>query len=172
VALGVAGVLLAAITAVAVLVRVTAGAAAREWLAYPFTGVPATADQAAVIFAHNTRALLGVIGLLLIAQVGAHQPDGPGRVQQALRAAGEIVLAGVVAANVLVVGAALGAYGERMVRAMLPHGPVELAGFATGLALYLQGRHLALPTRQLLLSGAVSVLLLGAAALLEALVVV
>jgi hypothetical protein len=172
VALGVAGVLLAAIAVVAVLVGVTAGAAAREWLAYPFTGVPATAGEASVIFAHNARALLGVIGLLLIAQVAAHQPNGPGRVQQALRAAGEIVLAGVVAANVLIVGAALGAYGTRMVRAMLPHGPVELAGFATAIALYLQGRHRALPTRQLLLTAAASVLLLAMAALLEALVVV
>ena len=51
----------------------------------------------------------------------------------------------MIAANVLVVGAALGAYGERMVRAMLPHGPVELAAYALALALYLQGRSRALP---------------------------
>jgi hypothetical protein len=171
-AIRVAGGLLAAIAAVAVLVGVTAGAAVREWLAYPFTGVPATAGQTAVIFAHNTRALLGVIGLLLIAQVAAHQPDGPGRAQKAVRIAGETVLAGIVVANVLVVGAALGAYGTRMVRALLPHGLVELAGFATALALYVQGRDRALPTRQLLLTAAASVLLLAAAALLEALVVV
>jgi hypothetical protein len=171
-AIGVAGILLAAIAVVAVLVRVTGGAAVREWLAYPFTGVPATTGEAGVIFAHNTRALLGVLGLLLIAQVAAHQPDGPGRAQKAVRIAGETVLAGIVAANVFVVGAALGAYGPRMVRAVLPHGPVELAGFATAIALYLQGRHRALPTRQLLLTSAVSVLLLAMAALLEALVVV
>jgi hypothetical protein len=171
-AIRVAGVLLAAIAVVAVLVRVMAGAAVSEWLAYPFTGVPATTGEAAVIFAHNTRALLGVIGLLLIAQVAAHQPNGATRAQKAVRIAGETVLAGIVAANVLVVGAALGAYGTRMARAMLPHGPVELAGFATAIALYLQGRDRALPTRQLLLTAAASVLLLAMAALLEALVVV
>jgi hypothetical protein len=171
-AVGVAGVLLAAIAVVAAIVGVAAGGTVREWLAYPFTGVPATTGQAAVIFAHNARALLGVIGLLLIAQAAAHQPDGPGRVQRALRATGETALAGVVAANVLVVGAALGAYGSRMVRALLPHGPVELAGFALVIALYLRGRHRALHIRQLLVTAVVSVLLLAAAALLEALVVV
>jgi hypothetical protein len=171
-AIGVAGVLLAAIAVVAVLVGVTGGAAVREWLAYPFTGVPATTGEAGVIFAHNVRALLGVIGLLLIAQVAAHQPGGATRAQKAVRIAGETVLAGIVAANVLVVGAALGAYGTRMAGAMLPHGPVELAGFATAIALYVQGRDRALPTRQLVLTAAASVLLLAAAALLEALVVV
>jgi hypothetical protein len=86
--------------------------------------------------------------------------------------AGEAVVTGIVVANVLVVGAALGAYEARMVRAMLPHGPVELAAFATAIALYLQGRQHALPVRQLLLTGAVSVLILGVGAVLEVLVVV
>jgi hypothetical protein len=172
VAVGVAGVLLAAIAVVAAIVAMTAGGAARDWLGYPFTGIPETAGQAAAIFAHNARAWLGVIGLLLIAQAAAHQPGDATPVQRALRTTGETALAGMVAANVLVVGAALGAYGTTMARAVLPHGPVELAGFATAIALYLQGRHRALPTRQLLLTGATSLLLLAAAALLEALVVV
>ena len=45
----------------------------------------------------------------------------------------------------LVVGAAIGAYGTRMVGAMLPHGPVELAAYSLALALYLHGRRRALP---------------------------
>ena len=45
-----------------------------------------------------------------------------------------------MAANVALVGAALGAYGTRMALAMLPHGPLELAAFATALALYLDAR--------------------------------
>ena len=49
----------------------------------------------------------------------------------------------------LVVGAALGGYGTRMVRAMLPHGPVELAAYSLALALYLQGRRRALPAARL-----------------------
>ena len=97
------------------------------------------------IFAHNARAILGVFGLLLIAQLAARRPGGPGRAQRLILAGGELILAGVIAANVLVVGAGLGAYGERMARAMLPHGPVELAAYALALALYLQGRSRALP---------------------------
>ena len=55
----------------------------------------------------------------------------------------------MIVANVLVVGAGLGAYGARMVRAELPHGPVELAAYALALGLYLQGRRRALPAAHL-----------------------
>ena len=55
----------------------------------------------------------------------------------------------MILANVLVIGAGLGAYGERMARAELPHGPVELAAYALALALYLQGRRRALPAGRL-----------------------
>ena len=95
---------------------------------------PRAADVAVGIFAHNGRAILGVFGLLLIAQLAARHPDGPGRAQRSILAAGELILAGVILANVLVVGAGLGAYGERMVRADLPHGPVELAAYSLALA--------------------------------------
>ena len=78
----------------------------------------------------------------------------------------------MIAANLAVVGAALGAYGTRMVRAVLPHGPVELAAFALAIALYLQGRHRAIAVRHLIATGAASLGLLAAAAVLEALVVV
>ena len=101
--------------------------------------------MAVAIFVHNARAILGVFGLLLIAQLAARHPGGPGRAQRLILAGGELILAGVIAANVLVVGAGLGAYGERMARAELPHGPVELAAYALALALYLQGRRRALP---------------------------
>ena len=78
----------------------------------------------------------------------------------------------MIAANLLVVGAALGAYGTRMLRAVLPHGPVELAAFALAIALYLQGRHRAIAVRHLIATGAASLGLLAAAAVLEALVIV
>ncbi|MGH2946713.1 MAG: hypothetical protein ACRDPC_10730, partial [Solirubrobacteraceae bacterium] len=91
----------------------------------------------------------------------------PRAAQRTLRGGGEALLAGLVAANALMVGASLGAYGARMARAMLPHGPVELAAFALALALYLQGRRRILPLRQLLAVGAASGMLLAAAATLE-----
>jgi len=48
-------------------VHVWFAAAARRWLAFPFTGIPAQPSEAAGIFIHNLRALAAVGGLLLIA---------------------------------------------------------------------------------------------------------
>lgn len=166
-ALGVASLLVGLTGAVAGATRLLAATPARRRLHYPFTGVPDRVNVAVSIFAHNGRAMAGVFGLLLVVQLAVRNPAGPGRAQRTVRAVGELLLAGLVAANVLVVGASLGAYGTRMARAMLPHGPVELAAFATALALYLQGRRRPLPARQLLMTGGVSVLLLAAAAALE-----
>ncbi len=167
IALGIASVLVGLTGVVAVATRLLAATPARRRLHYPFTGVPDRFNVAVSIFAHNGRAMAGVFGLLLVVQLAVRTPAGPGRAQRTVRAVGELLLAGLVAANVLVVGASLGAYGTRMAWAMLPHGPVELAAFATALALYLQGRSRPLPARQLLITGGVSVLLLAAAAALE-----
>ena len=166
IALGIASVLVGLTGVVAVATRLLAATPARRRLHYPFTGVPDRFNVAVSIFAHNGRAMAGVFGLLLVVQLAVRTPAGPGRAQRTVRAVGELLLAGLVAANVLVVGASLGAYGTRMAWAMLPHGP-ELAAFATALALYLQGRSRPLPVRQLLITGGVSVLLLAAAAALE-----
>ena len=136
-------------------------------MATPFPGVAARPDVALGIFAHNGRAILGVFGLLLVAQLAARRPDGPGRVQRLILVGGELILAGVIVANVLVVGAGLGAYGERMARAELPHGPVELAAYALALALYLQGRRRLLPAAHVAGIAAASVALLALAAALE-----
>ena len=168
----VAGVLLAVFALTAIVVRLLAAGPVRSWLGFPFTGVPATVVEAARIFANNATAMFGLFGLLLIAQLAERRPHGPARAQRWIQTGGELLLAGAIAANLVVVGAALGAYGTRMVRAVLPHGPVELAAFAVAIALYLQGRQRALPVRQLLLTAAASVGLLAAAALLEALVIV
>ena len=67
----------------------------------------------------------------------------------------------------IVVGASLGAYGTRMVRAALPHGPVELAAYSLALALYLQGRREPLPSRHGRDVGALSIAALALAAVLE-----
>ena len=163
----VAVLLVGLMTASAAVTRVGAAAATRRWLAYPFTGVPTRLDEAGAILAHNGRAVLGVYGLLLIAQLTLREPAQPRRARRTLQSLGEAVLCGLAAANTVLVGAALGAYGSRMARAMLPHGPVELAAFALALALYLQGRRRALPVRYLVMTGAISVILLAGAAVLE-----
>ena len=54
-----------------------------------------------------------------------------------------------------------------MVRAALPHGPVELAAYSLALALYLHGRRRRLPARGVVGVLALSVLTLALAAFLE-----
>jgi hypothetical protein len=157
----------AAVLIVAVMVRLALAGQARRWLAYSFPGIAPRADVAVAIFAHNARAMLGVFGLLLIAQLAARRPVGRARAQRSILAGGEVILAGVIAANVLIVGAGLGGYGQRIVRADLPHGPVELAAYALALTLYLQGRQRALSAAHLAKVILASVALLALAATLE-----
>jgi hypothetical protein len=164
-----AGVITIAVLLIALVVRAGFAASARRWLAFPFAGIPASPDEAASIFMHNLRALAAVCGMLVIARSGysAARNGQPGVVHQTLRRLGEALLGAAIAANVIVVGASLGAYGTRMVRAALPHGPVELAAYSLALALYLQGRNRPLPIRHVLAVAALSISVLALAALLE-----
>jgi hypothetical protein len=167
----VAALIAAALTGCVMLVALVTRAAlarqARGWLHYTFPGVPARLSSAEWIFASNGRELLGVLGLLLIAQLAARRADGPTRAEQLVRTGGEVLLAGTIGANVLVIGAAVGAYGMRMMRTMVPHDPVEVAAYTLALALYLQGRRRPLPAGRLTFTIAASVALLAGAALLE-----
>jgi hypothetical protein len=167
-----AGVITIAVVLIALVVRAGFAVNARRWLAFPFTGIPASPGEAASIFIHNLRALAAVWGMLLIAQSGysATRNGQPGVVHRTLRRLGEALLGAAIAANVIVVGASFGAYGTRMVRAALPHGPVELAAYSLALALYLQGRNHRLPIRHVLAVAALSVSALALAAVLEAFV--
>jgi len=163
------------IAAVALSAAVTRGAfagQARGWLGYRFPGVPARPDIAVLIFEHNLLALLGVLGVLLIAQIAARASDGPGPILRAVHACAEISVAAGIAANTLVVGVAIGAYGTRMFRAVLPHGPIELAAYNLAIALHLHGRRRALPARQIAATMATSLALLAVAAVLETFVTV
>jgi hypothetical protein len=162
----VAVALTAAALLTAVVVRVALAGHARRWLSYRFPGVPAHVSTAVWIFGHNARGLAGVLGLLMVAQLAARSP-APARAQLVLRSAGEVVLAGVIAGNLLVLGAAIGGYGTRMLVAMLPHGPVELAAYSLALGLYLRGCRRALPAARMAVVACASVALLALAAALE-----
>ena len=165
-----AAIVAAALTAAAVLtaavVRLALAAQARRWLGYRFPGVPAHLSTAVWILGHNARGLAGVLGLLVVAQLAARSP-GPARAQLVLRSVGEVVLAGAIAGNLLVIGSAIGGYGTRMLVATLPHGPVELAAYSIVLALYLTGRRRALPAARMAVAACASVALLALAAALE-----
>jgi Stage II sporulation protein M len=165
----IAGALTLAVGLIGLVVHVAFAASARRWLAFPFSGVPPRPAEAVRIFTHNLHALAAVGGLLLIAQspYWGVSTTKPGRVHRMLQRVGEVLLAGGVAANVIVIGVSLGAYGERMVRATLPHGPVELFAYALALSLYLQGRLRRLAIRHALGVAALSVSALALAAVLE-----
>jgi hypothetical protein len=168
-ALAVAGGLSIATVAVAVIVRIGWATDARRLLRFGFTGVPAQLDTAVSIFAGNARLLAAVFGAILVAQAPwfAGHDAHRGRVMSALTAVVDTVLALAVTANVALVGGALGAYGERMAVAMLPHGPLELLAYALALALYLQARRGPIAARHVLAVGAVCLGGLALAALLE-----
>jgi hypothetical protein len=165
-----AGQILAFIALSGVVVAVTGPGAARRSLRFPFTGVPATAGEALAIFGHNLRTLAGVLGLLLIAQAPLQAGLRPGTATRIAQVAGEFLISAVIAVNVFVIGMALAGYGPRMVRALLPHGPVELAAYALILALYQQGSHARLDRRHAVGVIAASIALLALAAGLEAFV--
>jgi hypothetical protein len=158
---------LLAISLVAVVVDAAFATTARGWLDYPFSGIPEHASVAAEIFAHNLRALAGVLGAQIVAQAGWRRPGGPSHTQKIIQRLAELVVAGAVAANIILIGASIGAYGQRMLVAMLPHGPVELAGDVVALALYWQGRRRHLALGDLATVAAISVGLLAVAAALE-----
>ena len=165
----IAGLLTVTVLAVGVAVHFVSAGGARRLIAFHFPGVPAEPAVASASFLHNIHALLAIGGALLVAQAPylANRTAQPGRIHRTLQGGCEAVLAGGVAANLIVIGASFGAYGLRMVRAALPHGPVELAAYSLALALYIQGRRRPLPVRHVLAVTAVSTSALAAAALLE-----
>ena len=173
VAAAIAGALIIATFLIALVVDAGFAATARRWLAFGFAGLPARPAEAVSVFRHNLGALLAVAGLLVIAQTPYWAGETqPGRSHRLVRGAGEVLLSGAVAANVAVVGASLGAYGARMIRAALPHGPVEFGAFSLALGLYMQGRDRPIPVGLMVVVGVLSVAGLALAAVLEVYVTV
>src|SRR4051812_36585053 len=84
-----------------------------------------------------------------------------------LRLACDAGAVGLLTPTLALVAAGLGAYGPRMVAAMLPHGPLELVAFTLGLTLYLEARRQPVPLARALPRAATALALLAAAALLE-----
>jgi hypothetical protein len=138
---------------------------ARRTLALPFAGVAPTAGSAWSIFATNARLLVLVLAAALLA--GSPWALARGLPATGLLAALDTVLALTVALNTLLVGIALGAYGERMVAALVPHGPLEVGSFALALATYRRARHEWIAAADLLRIAAICATGLAAAAALE-----
>jgi hypothetical protein len=153
----------------AAVVSALAAARVRAGLGFAFGGVPRTFEETRVILGANVRLMTSVVGVAAIVQSARlGSPDrGLGRGGRAARMACDLALIAVFVFNAAFVGATIGAYGARMVVAMLPHGPVELAAFALAIALYLRVRSEPLRTRVALTLAGWSLGLLALAALLE-----
>lgn len=161
-AVALAAAMTAAALAVAVVVHLALAVEVRQRLDFGFAGVPATPDAALSIFAANTRLLAVVFAATALTQVQCNE-----RAAALLRGVTDSVLALEVALNTIVVGAALGAYGTRMLAAVLPHGPIELAAFALALALYVRARRARLSRRHIAAVATACVSGLALAAALE-----
>jgi hypothetical protein len=158
---------LTALTAIAV--HLVAADAARQQLGFTFEGLPRRVDQALAIFANNVRVLGAVLAACVAVQVAARGPDA-GWEALLLRTVTAVCDAAVIvgcAVHVLVIGAAVGAYGERTLWMVLAHGPFELAAFSLALALYLAGRRERLPAGRLLAVALAATAALAVGALLE-----
>ena len=107
-----------------------------------------------------------MLGLLLVAQLAARSSD-PARAQLVLRSAGEVVLAGAIAANVLVIGAASAATGRGCSSRCCRTGRSSSPPTRSRSRLYLRGRRRALPAAGMAVVACASVALLALAAALE-----
>jgi len=159
------------VVAAAAVVHLAAAAHARDWLAFTFSGVPGTADQALSIFTNNARLLVAALAACVVLQgsslIAAAADAQPRRWQPTAVHVCDVVLGALAVINLAMVGAAIGAYGDRVVKHLLPHGPVEALAFAFVLVLYARCRRGPVPRRDFLRLGGLAVSTLAIAALLE-----
>lgn len=161
---------LTALTAlVAGVVHVGFAGETRRLLGFPFAGLVAQPSTVLTIFAGNARILICVMAAAVIVQspwCAARSSFGVVAVSLL-----DTLVALQTGLNVLLVGASLGAYGPRMLTAMLPHGPAELLAFSLALALYLRSRRRPVGGFAVVLSGTMCLTLLFVAAVLETYIV-
>jgi len=165
-----AGLVALAVAVVALVVRLVAAGAVRGLLAFPFPADPLGLLGAWQVLLDNLRLAMAPLLAARLLFGSAGRPTGfRARVRPLARALFDTALVAAVAVNVLVIGASYGAYGWLMVRYTLPHGPVELAGFACVLAVYLDARKQTLTRRRAVSLSVAGFALLALAAVLEGL---
>jgi hypothetical protein len=144
---------------VALIVRLTCAREAREFLALGFGGIADSPEEAWSIFANNIRLVIGIV-----IATAVQQTTGLPRI---VRIVSDVVLTILALVHCVLVGGAAGAYGARLVRALLPHGPVELLAFSLALGLYVAGRRGRLEVRPAAIAAVAAATGLAAAAVLE-----
>jgi hypothetical protein len=150
--------------AAAVVVSLAPAAEVRDALGYRFEGIPDRAGEVGAILLNNLRLLAGVLAAAAVAQLarGAAGDDsarGAAGDDSALGALAsgfaralvwvcDLAVAGSALGHALLIGAAAGAYGDRLLAFLLPHGPFELAAYSVALALYVDARRTTVPARR------------------------
>ena len=161
---GIATLVMVALMLVAVIVHLIGPATARRLLGFAFPTDPPGPGAAWGIFTGNLRLAAAPLAGALLLQL-AYRDRGAGTRGRALLDAVIIV---VVVGNVVVVGAGFGGYGMRMIRYVLPHGPVELAGYCCALTVYTSARTGRVRAGLAWRLGIATLVLLALAAVLEA----
>jgi hypothetical protein len=161
---GIATVLTLALIVVAVIVHLIGPAIARRLLGFAFPAGPPGLEAAWRIFTGNLRLAAAPLAGALLLQL-ADRDRGAFRPGWALL---DAIIMVVLVGNVVVVGAGFGGYGMRMIRYVLPHGPVELAGYCCALTGYTSARKGGLRGRLAWRLGLATLVLLALAAVLEA----
>jgi hypothetical protein len=139
-------------------VRLTgAGDEIRDSLRLSFAGVDRTPGEALGIALQNGRIAAATVLCALTV------PRLPGIARRVVDA----VLAAVLTFNALIVGLALGAYGERLVGTTAAHLPIEFAALSVAGGAYLSARRRPLRSPSLAYIGALSSALVVVAAIAE-----
>lgn len=113
---------------------------ARHALHFGFAHVPQTTGQAMSIFDNNLPVLC--VPLLMAVDVQLKSLLDGVRARRAYVGFCDLVAVAPAAHSVFAVGSSVGVYGGRMLVAMLPSGPIEIAAFAVAWSVYLQARRL------------------------------
>jgi hypothetical protein len=149
---------------VALVVSVAAAGATRHLLDFPFSGIAPHAGEVLRVFANNVRLLGALVAGAALAQL-ADRTGGEGMRALTFACDGIVILACLN--EVALVGGTVGAYGNRGLSALFPHGPVELLAYSVGLSLYVAARRERIAWHRALGLVAASVLGLALAAVLE-----
>jgi hypothetical protein len=163
--------------AVGIAISLVDAAGVREWLGFSFPGVAVRFGEVVAILANNLGMLAAVFVACGVVQLGREVAvaDGSGGATGRVAKWSARVLAylcdAAVAASAIghavIIGAGVGAYGETMIVALLPHGPLELGAYSLALALYVAARRGPIERGRWAAVGVVCVLGLAVAAPVE-----
>jgi hypothetical protein len=166
--------LISTAAAAALAVSLAAAGEVRDALGYSFEGIPDRPGEVGAILLNNLRLLAGVFAAAAVAQL-ARGTDAEHSTIGAL-ASGfgrmlvwvcDLAVAASALGHALLIGAAAGAYGERLLAFLLPHGPLELAAYSAALALYVEARRTRVPARRWVACAAFALAALALGAPLE-----